>query len=313
MQSIKTVIATLLLNSIFCYSYAQKKSSEYKPIQIAENVYSIISPFIGLPTPENKGWNSNTHFIVTKTGVLVFDTGSSETIGNKIKKTIKTITNKPILWVVNSHSHADHWLGNAAFPDAEVFSSLSSSKLMKKYGEEDVNFYSKVTKGTIGSTQLLYPTKLLTKNQKFNFGGTKIELIFSNNGHSPGDILLWLPSQKIILGGDVLSSDYMPMITGHGNISNLINTLNLILKLNPKIVLTGHGTVTSKESIIRDINLLSNISKLVKKEFEKRKTEKEILLNAKKKLTLQYSALYKNFDSEIKRYIKLLYKQQLNS
>jgi cyclase len=39
---------------------------------------------LGMPTPENKGWNSNSHFVVTETGALLFDTGSSESIGNKI-------------------------------------------------------------------------------------------------------------------------------------------------------------------------------------------------------------------------------------
>ena len=308
MWSKKNVITILLINLVFCYSNAQSNSSNFVAIPITKNVFSIVSPSVGLPTPKNKGWNSNSHFVITKTGVLIFDTGSSQTIGNKIKKAIKSITNKPVRWVINSHSHADHWLGNAAFPNAEIISSESTLKIMKKYGEEDIKFFSKVTKGTIGSTQLLYPTKLLTKNQKFNFGETEVELIFSNGGHSPGDILMWLPKQKIIFGGDVLSSDYMPMLTGHRNISNLINTLHSITELKPSIVLTGHGRATTKKSILRDINLLSDVSKLVKKGFEKGKTQDEILLKVKNKLTSKYSSLYKNFDSEINRYVELMYK-----
>jgi glyoxylase-like metal-dependent hydrolase (beta-lactamase superfamily II) len=49
--------------------------------------------------------------------VLLFDTGSSESIGDKIKKAIKSVTDQPVRWVINSHSHADHWLGNTAFTD----------------------------------------------------------------------------------------------------------------------------------------------------------------------------------------------------
>ena len=148
-------------------SCATNASSDFMVTNIVQNVYSIVSPSKGLPNSENKGWNSNIHFVVTGKGVLLFDTGSSETIGNKIKKAIKTVTNQPVRWIINSHSHADHWLGNAAFNETivEIIASNKAYITMKKYGEEDVKFYSKVTKGTIGSTKLVFPTVLLTQDK----------------------------------------------------------------------------------------------------------------------------------------------------
>jgi glyoxylase-like metal-dependent hydrolase (beta-lactamase superfamily II) len=179
-------------------SCAVNANLDFVVTTITQNVYSIVSPSKGLPTPENKGWNSNIHFVVTGEGVLLFDTGSSEFIGNKVKKAIKTVTNQPVRRVINSHSHADHWLGNAAFieTDVEIIASNKAHITMKKYGKEDVQFYSQVTKGTIGSTNLVFPTVLLTQGQKRKFGGIDVEFIFSNDGHSPGDILMWLPKQK---------------------------------------------------------------------------------------------------------------------
>ena len=103
---------------------AENSDFNFSAKPISKNVYSIISPSYGRPSAENKGWNSNSHFVVTSEGVLVFDTGSSQLIGKGIIKAIKSVTEQPIRWVVNSHSHADHWLGNAAFVDigAEVIS-----------------------------------------------------------------------------------------------------------------------------------------------------------------------------------------------
>lgn len=302
------LIIGLIINS----TWAQNSNFDFVVIPIAKNVYSIVSPSFGLPTPENKGWNSNSHFVVTEKGVLLFDTGSSELIGNKIKVAIKSVTDQPVRWVVNSHSHADHWLGNAAFIDTvtEIIASSQALILMKKYGQEDVDFFSQVTKGTIGSTQLVYPNLLLSHGQKRNFGGVDIEFIFSNDGHSPGDILMWLPKQKIIFGGDVLSSDWMPVITDHGHVSNLINTLYTIAKLNPSIVLTGHGSTTTVKSIIRDADLLSSVWKQVKLDYQNDKKPGETLLDVKAKLEPKYRLLYKNFVSEIERYVKLMYKLQ---
>ena len=279
---------------------------------IAENVYSIVSPSIGLPTPENKGWNSNSHFVVTENGVLVFDTGSSELIGNKIKSAIKTVTDQPVRWVINSHSHADHWLGNAAFTDtdAEIIASKQALALMKEDGQPSMEFYSRVSEGATGPTQLVYPSLLLAKIQKRNFGGVEVEFIFSNDGHSPGDVLMWLPKQKIIFGGDVLSSDWMPIITGHGNVPNLINTLYAVEKLNPTIVLTGHGRATTVDSVLRDANLLSSVWQQVKADAGNDKTSDETLLDVSTKLGPKYRPLYKDFDPEIKRHVELMYRVQ---
>lgn len=307
-----TLLTLGLIGLITNSAWAANANFDFVVTPIAENVYSIVSPSFGLPTPENKAWNSNSHFVVTEKGVLLFDTGSSELIGNKIKSAIKSVTDQPVRWVINSHSHADHWLGNAAFTDTvvEIIASNQALTTMKKYGEEDVKFYSRVTKGTIGDTQLVYPTVLLDQKQKRNFGGVDVEFIFSNDGHSPGDILMWLPEQKIIFGGDVLSSDWMPVITDHGNIPNLINTLYAMAKLNPTIVLTGHGRATAVKSVIRDADLLSSVWKQVKTDYENDKSYNETLLDIKAKLGSKYSLLYKDFASEIERHVKLMHKLQ---
>lgn len=310
MKKLLSILSIFLL--ITQNSMARNIKSDFVVTAIAENVYSIISPSIGLPTPENKGWNSNVHFVVTKTGVLLFDTGSSEAIGNNIKKAIKTVTDLPVRWVINSHSHADHWLGNAAFTDTvvEIIASEKTVLTMKKYGRDDVEFYEKVTQGTIGSTQLKYPNFLLGQRQKRNFGGVDVEFIFSNDAHSPGDILMWLPKQKIIFGGDVLSSDWMPMLTDHGNVPNLIDTLHKIAKLNPYIVLTGHGKATTAEAITRDAELLSSVWEQVLTDHTSGINPNEILLRVKADLAPKYKSLYQDFENEIERHVKLMYSFQ---
>jgi len=302
----KTKLICVLSLTIFI-GKCSEPADNFTVTNVSENVYSIVSPSIGLPTPENKGWNSNVHFIVTGKGVLLFDTGSSELIGNKIKSTIKSITNQPVRWVINSHSHADHWLGNAAFADAEIIASNQAFETMKKYGKDDVAFYAKVTNGTIGLTKLKYPNLLLHEPQKRTFGGLEVEFIFANDGHSEGDVLMWLPEQKIIFGGDVLSSDWMPIITNYSNLSNLINTLQTVAKLNPSVVLTGHGNVTTVASVLRDVQLLSSVCEQVKLDYKKGLTPTETLLKISANLGPKYEPLYKDFETEIERYINLMY------
>lgn len=305
------IVATLMLGLFFTAPiWAANQPFQFEVTPVAKNVYSIISPSFGLPTPENRGWNSNSHFIVTNDGVLLFDTGSSEAIGKGIKKAIETVTDAPVRWVINSHSHADHWFGNAAFANAEIITSEHAFATMKDHAEGAMNFYNKVTEGTIGSTQLAYPTVLLKEGQKRNFGGVDVEIMFSNDGHSPGDLLVWLPKQRIILGGDVLGSDWMPIITGHGDVPHMIQTLRSVSKLKPAIVLTGHGSNTNADAVKRDIEFLSSIWQRVRADHQKDQSAAQTLVEVKATMGPKYSAIYKDFDSDIERYVKLLYELQ---
>lgn len=308
----KTLLTLGLMGLMSNNVWAVETNFDFSVTPIADNVYSIISPSYGRPTAENKGWNSNSHFVVTNKGVLVFDTGSSELIGEAIITAIKSITDKPIRWVVNSHGHADHWLGNAAFADtgAEIISTKASAKMMKEDGQGVVDAFARMSEGATGPSRISFPTLLLSQSEKRNLGGMDVEFIYANDGHSPGDILLWLPNQKIIFGGDVLNSDWVPIMTPKGNVPNLINTLNAVITLEPAIVLPGHGQPTTVKSISRDADMLTAVWNLVKKGHAEGKKPDKILLLVNTKLGPKYRHLYKDFDSSSEYFVTMMYKKQ---
>ena len=315
LKRFKKILLTAALTSLFNNgAWAKNSNFDFSPTAISNNVYSIISPSFGLPTEENKGWNSNSYFVITEQGVLVFDTGSSEAIGKGIRSAIKSITDKPVRWVVNSHSHADHWLGNAGVSDAstEIIAHQNAATTMNKYGKDDVKAFSRMTKGATGASQLAEPLVLLTQAEKRNLGGMNVEFIFSDDGHSQGDVLMWLPKQKIIFGGDVLSSDWMPIITPNANVPNLIATLNKVVKLKPSVVLTGHGSTTTLKSVKRDANLLASVWQLVKDGYKTGKKLDDIISQASTELAPTYKPLYKNFDTAIKEQVSSMYKMQIS-
>jgi glyoxylase-like metal-dependent hydrolase (beta-lactamase superfamily II) len=318
MTSFKQLLISFILVSITIFSFVSSKSWAqdntlvFQTTQISNNIYSIISPFYGRPTPRNKGWKAKSHFIVTEKGVLVFDTGSSEVIGNAIIKTIKSVTDKPIRWVVNSHSHADHWLGNGAFANQgiEVITTKSSLAKMKRNGQEDVDAFSRMTQGATGKTPLYFPTSLLTQKETRNFGGVDVVFYFSHDGHSSGDVLMWLPESKVIFGGDVLNAEFIPIMTPTGNVTHLIQTLNDVIKLAPKTVLPGHGQPTTIKSIERDSAFLNKAWSLVKNGYKSGKSSSNILQQVTTQLGPKYSTMYKDFDSSIEYLVQMMYEKQ---
>ena len=309
----KSLVLTIgITNSLVCNADKIGDDSIFTVTTISKNVYSIIAPSYGRPSPENKAWNSNSHFIVTRDGVLVFDTGSSKLIGQEILNAIKQTTDKPVRWIVNSHSHADHWLGNAAFEEmnVEIIASSIAINAMEKNGKIDVAAFSRMTEGATGNSTIVYPNSTIQGHKKRIFGGVEVEFITANDAHSQGDILLWLPKQKIIFGGDVLNSDWMPIMTPNGNVQHLIDTLNTIVKLAPSTVLVGHGQSTSVESVIRDRDLLINVWHQVQKAFQHGKQVNEVVSLIDTKISEQYKKRYKDFDTNLAYFVTMIYNKQ---
>ena len=88
--------------------------ADIRPVQLSQHVWLIFAPD-GFPTPENRGMMSSVIFVTTSTGVVILDSGSSLQIGEMAIRMIRSVTDKPVVAVFNSHFHGDHWLGNDAF------------------------------------------------------------------------------------------------------------------------------------------------------------------------------------------------------
>ena len=289
-------------------SYADYLSS-MKATPVADNVYAILTPARDIPNPENLGWNSNSAFVVTKSGVLVIDTGSSETIGNALKQTIRQVTDKPVKWIVNSHAHGDHWLGNIAFKDSNpvIYATTTVNELAKSEGATWVENFKRLSEGATGDTPLLLPNKIIDERSELLFDETKIVLFPSGNSHSPGDLITWLPQQRVVISGDVVYSDRMPT-TSASDITQWITMLDALQQLDPAAVIPGHGDVTDVEGLRRLHALLSGIHDEVKKGYEAGLSDYEMLPAVVESLQ-QYEEYYPGFKDKLRSDISHVYLQ----
>ncbi|WNB18866.1 MBL fold metallo-hydrolase [Marivirga arenosa] len=308
---LKLILAYFFPWIMIFLSPRSNESSTLRLTKITDQVYSIVAPAKGLPNAENKGWNSNMHFIITEEGVLLFDTGASQEIGVQIKALITTVTDLPVKWIINSHSHADHWLGNAAFSSEvdQIITAKQAFEEMKKYGESDVAFFSKLTNSATANTQLLYPNKLMSKEKKLKLGEFKVEFILTEGAHADSDLMLWFPKKRIMVAGDILSSDWMPIVTDQTEIPVLLATLEKVITLNPAIILIGHGQATSIVSVKRDLAFLSYVWEQLEMHHSEG-IDKDISLTIiKRNLPARYVEAYPHFDVEIDHLLALLYQK----
>ena len=116
-QSKIKIFCYLLLTLVFFKpAFSSETNQDFNLTEIAENNYVHFGKHVSIEDKDNEDI-ANIGFIVGTNCVAVIDTGGSISIGNKLKKSIRGITKKPICYVINTHVHYDHILGNKAFTD----------------------------------------------------------------------------------------------------------------------------------------------------------------------------------------------------
>ncbi|MGM0594705.1 MAG: MBL fold metallo-hydrolase [Pseudomonadota bacterium] len=275
----KSITAFLLfLFAASVHATAAVDDYDMQAEKVAEGVYAIVSPADDFPNEQNKGWNSNTAFVETDEGLLVFDTGSSETIGKALLKTIRTVSDAPIKWVINSHGHGDHWLGNGAFrgekPEEVLASDVAIDK-MKSEGHDWVNRFHNMTGGATGKFEPAPAGDAVSEALERDFGGVKVQILFADNSHSPGDIVFWLPQKKVLLTGDTMYTQ-RPPATFDSDVQSWIAFLGRLEKLDAEVVVPGHGGVAGAESISELRGYFQTLWDLVAAGYDEGKMDYEI-------------------------------------
>ncbi|MEK9722947.1 MAG: MBL fold metallo-hydrolase [Rhodospirillaceae bacterium] len=272
--------------------------------RVAPNVYAIVTPSRDLPNPENNGWNSNSAFVVAADGVILFDTGSSADIGKAIAATIAGVTDKPVRWVVAFHAHGDHRLGNAVFADrAEaIYASEQVTRNVAANGTAWVDRFFRMTEGASGRSGIVAPDTPVTGKTDLVLGGVKVSLVPYGNGHSPGDILMWMPGPRVLLAGDVVYSDRMPS-TFDANLRQWITFLDELIALRPAVVVPGHGVVTDRAGLERLRGLLKDFWSAVAAGYEAGKLDYQMIDDVTKALE-SYREAYPGLAEKVKRDIQ---------
>lgn len=159
-------------------------------------------------------------------------------------------TDKPVRYLVLSHYHAVRVLGASAF-DAEIVVAHENTRaLVAERGLQDwASEFARMPRLADGAESvpgLTWPTVTFTDRLTIDLGGDRgdLELRFCGRGHTEGDIVAWLPSQKILFGGDLVEAE-AALYTGdafHGDWAG--PTLDTVAALGAETLVGGRGAVT---------------------------------------------------------------------
>lgn len=223
-----------------------------KPVEVIPHVWSAIGA-TAPPTYENSGHNNNLSFIVTGDGVVVVNAGVCAKLSEAIHTEIKKITDQPVKLVINENGQGHAMLGNSywaalgipilAHEDAEAeFLERQADLLssMKRYNKDKAE-----------GTKLQGPTETFKDKKVIKMGDFTIEILWIGPAHSPGDISVWLPEQKLVIAGDMAFHERLPPIFPETETAGWLESWEKFEALGALYVIPGHGHPTNMAQVRR--------------------------------------------------------------
>jgi quinoprotein relay system zinc metallohydrolase 1 len=248
----------------FClisYGFSNDFDYKLKPIKLAENSYY----FYGKEeyfSKENGGDIANSSFIITKDSVILIDTGSSKLYGEQVKKQIEKITNKPIKYILNTHHHPDHFLGNSAFSNSDIYASEFTKNEIEANGDLYIVNLVNIIHEAMNKTKVKAPNQILT-TKNLNFDGYKLKVLYFD-GHTQSDIAIYDENTKILYASDLVFYK-RTLATPHANLNKWIKSLKELEKINYSILVPGHGiSSTTKDPVKENIAYLEFLQNTLK-------------------------------------------------
>ncbi len=256
--------------------FAAQSLPEPKVSKISERVYALLGP-VALPSKENQGYQVNSTAIIGDKGVIIVDTGFTDEIGEHLLKTIAKITSKPVTHIINTHHHGDHTLGNIAFKNAEVISAEQCKTQLLKTGPEWIGMVEGFTGRKFPNTKLVPATTTFPENTKTEkmINGVKFVLWVPTGSHTPGDMIVFLPDDKVLIGGDILVNHIVPNFRD-GHIKSWIGTLDKIQKMNVKTIVPGHGPLMTNKDVAGLHDRMASLYAAVEAGYKKGLNDSEI-------------------------------------
>lgn len=272
MRSFRLFLALFLATS----SLVHAAMPAPKVVKLNERVYALLGP-IGVPSKENSGYQVNSTLIVGDRGAILVDTGATDAVGAMIAKAIAGITPKPVTHVINTHHHGDHYLGNTAFKDAEFISAKKAKELVDSTGAEWIAMFENMIGQKLPNTRAISAKTTFAENSRTErvINGVKMLFWVPQGSHTPGDLLVYLPDDKILIGGDVLVNHVVPQMRD-AHVKTWIATLAQAKQFDYKTVVPGHGPLMTKADVGRMHAQMAKFYKGIEAGYKKGLTDSEV-------------------------------------
>ncbi len=232
-------------------------------VEVADGVHAYLQP------DGTWGW-SNAGLVVGDGEAALIDTLFDLPLTRQMLDDMAPLTTpSPIRNVVNTHANGDHCYGNqlAAGPGVDFVASAATADefddvpaatlgaMVAGFTDGDLGAFVQSAFGPFDFSGIDVPeaTVTFTGRHELDAGGRTVELIEVGPAHTAGDVIAWMPSERVLFGGDILFIGGTPIMWA-GPVGNWIKACDLIVELDPEVIVPGHGPLTDLDGVrgVRD-------------------------------------------------------------
>ncbi len=246
--------------------------------KIATDIYAIVPSTVDTETARGIPQATTGGFIVGDKGVLLIEVMLNKRLYDQQLKLVRSVTDKPIIYAVNTSDHGDHCFSNYLLPSTTTIiqNEFARDNLAANYeGIKTfmVNLFGRgrgIEKSVYRAADIVIPKN---SNLKIDMGGGKtVELLNVGTAQSPADLFVWMPTQKVFWAGNpfIAESPAIPWLFDGFFLEPAAN-LKKVYDFLPDdaIIIPGHGRITNKAGIKYTIDYVTELKKEVEAAVDK--------------------------------------------
>lgn len=220
------------------------------PVMVARQVSPsawYVEGVSALGSPANQNFISNAGFVVTPAGVVVIDALGSPALAERLVAEIRKVTPQPITHVILTHYHADHIYGLQTFK--ALGARIIAHRAAKVYlNSETARLRLEVSRVELApwvnaDTRLVEADDWLDSDQTLNVGGVVFQIRGVGPSHTPEDLVVYLPGEKVLFAGDLVFRSRIPYV-GQADSRHWIAALKTLLTFDAQVIVPGHGPLS---------------------------------------------------------------------
>lgn len=212
--------------------------------QVAPGVFVHFGQPLDLDAPGHDDI-ANIGFVVGSRCVAVIDTGGSVRVGRALLAAIRQRTQMPICYVINTHVHVDHVLGNAAFTGSHA-SFVGHAALPEAIARNRLYFlqhYPEDLDPPANAKQIIAPDQRVQESLELDLGGRHLQLRAWPVAHTDCDLTVLDESTRTLFTGDLLFSERLPAVDG--DVSGWLAVIDALARIPVKRAVPGHGPLST--------------------------------------------------------------------
>mgnify|MGYP000960661051 CR=1 FL=1 len=214
--------------------------------RVADNVYAHVGD-LSARSVANEGLNANLGLVVTAAGAVLIDSGATFSSARDIHAAVRRVTSQPVRWVINTGGQDHRWLGNGYFEaqGAELIAHATAVPDMRSRGGDQLAALRLLLGDAAEGTVPTLPKRLVEGGDaRLELGGTVFEFRHRGGGHTPGDMMVWLPQAQVAFAGDIVYVDRLLAVLPVSSTRAWLEAFAALETLAPRRIVPGHGQVT---------------------------------------------------------------------